>query len=837
MNQNLNIHDIHKRLRGLKHSNLPIGNNYMIQENVKISIANNIPKDIMKSIEYCCKKSNPFMFESVLNLFDALYECENGTISQLNKMGAYICEEGAPKVRDSKETNTNLRRKLGRIKSKLTTKVNHAFEDAQKAVLGKVHAAQRNFHQNTQQISNNVKSGLGMNTEPNDAKTEAYIKCYENIIESLSKYEDCDRILENYDKISRRFNLEKLFIENTRTNGYQDTVHELCKFIETYDMPNIVKYNTVLETAWYGFEQTCSEYDMKGLVECATDHFLMKENGLADCTKILENTKIIPPEFMPADMVLLTELDPEDKTSDVFSMHKDIKDQMIGESSDIVLEDYNFNKIFSEYKKTEEASDETKLMTIARKLYTKNVTNIVDETPNFLNWIRLVFVLGTAAIHPVITVVIFIGDIFARLHFERDECEKMLRCFDSEIKKSETKMKSTTDPEEKDRLKKYIDALKKSHKKIDEYYEKMLSEKDLDKKYGLADDDDAGDSFGDIKNSIISDDDDDFDFNIDDWDDDFLESGALNTIDTIDNLTTDLPDYSNIGMDTITHMSIFNGDDIDALAKLSVMYPEVWAPELMEAAISKELYKIRKGKVTFENALERFQMINAYENARTVLKAYDPKNKKVSTIAESIYDFSCMIEAMEAINSIIYTHKNKNLMVEGSFLNSLKLSGIKLKKIMKKVSDKEKAISKNIDMTMNQFTKSVENSLTNENREAVIRGSVIPQASKIIKLAITSGLLWLVNPALSVITALGYLGLSSKHKGKERQLILDELENELKICEKYIEMAERKEDMRALKKLYAIQKNLQRQHQRIRYKMKVDFNQNVPSSTKGQRLR
>ena len=33
----------------------------------------------------------------------------------------------------SKETNTNLRRKLGRIKSKLTTKMNHAFEDAQKA--------------------------------------------------------------------------------------------------------------------------------------------------------------------------------------------------------------------------------------------------------------------------------------------------------------------------------------------------------------------------------------------------------------------------------------------------------------------------------------------------------------------------------------------------------------------------------------------------------------------------------------------------------------------------------------------------------------------------------
>lgn len=835
MNQNLNIHDIHKRLRGLKQSNLPIGSNYMIQENVKISIANNIPKDIMKSIEYCCKKSNPFMFESVLNLFDTLYECENTTIGQLNKMGAYICEEGAPRVRDSKETNTNLRRKLGRIKSKLTTKMNHAFEDAQKDILSKIYATQNNFQHNTQDISNNIKSGLGMKTEPTDTKTEAYIKCYENIIESISKCEDCDRILENYDKISRRFNLERLFIENTRINGFQDTVHELCKFVETYDMPNIVKYNTVLETAWYGFEHTGCEYSIKEMVQVATDHFIIKENGVVDCTKILENTKIIPPECMPADMMLLTELDPEDKTPDVFSMHKEIKDQMIEESSDLILESYDFNKIFSDYKKSEDAKDESKLMSIARKLYTKSVSNIVDETPNFLNWIRMVFVLGTAAIHPVITVVVFIGDIFARLHFERDECEKMLKCFDSEINKSETKMKSTKDPEEKDRLKKYIDALKKSHKKIDEYYEKMLSDKDLDKKYGLADDDDedSKDSFGSIKNSIL-DDDDDLDFD-DYWDDSFFEA-TVNTIDTIDNITADLPDYSNIGMDTITHMSIFNGDDIDTLAKLSVMYPEVWGPELMESAISRELYKIRKGKVVFENALERFQMINAYENARNILKTYDPKVESVSTIAESIYDLTCLVEAMEAISSIIYTHKNKNLMVEASFINSLKLSGIKLKNIMKKLSDKEKTISKNIDVTMSQLTKSVENSLTNENREAVIKGSVIPQASKIVKLAITSGLLWLVNPALSVITALGYLGASAKHKGKERQIILDELENELKICEKYIEMAERKEDMRALKKLYAIRTNLQRQHQRIRYKMKVDFNQNVPNTTKGQRL-
>ena len=87
----------------------------------------------------------------------------------------------------------------------------------------------------------------------------------------------------------------------------------------------------------------------------------------------------------------------------------------------------------------------------------------------------------------------------------------------------------------------------------------------------------------------------------------------------------------------------------------------------------------------------------------------------------------------------------------------------------------------------------------------------------------------MVNPAVAVITCLGYLGLSAKHKIKERQMVLDEIEIELKMCEKYIDIAESKNDMKSLKQLLTIQRNLQRQQQRIKYKMKVDFNQNPNS--------
>lgn len=822
MSKMLTIHDIHKRLKGL--STNRYDNSSLYQENAAISIKNGIPKDIMKSIENICRNSNPIQFESVLNLFDALYE--HGTTGQMIKMANYICEEAAPKVRDAKATNTNLRHKLGRIKSKLTTKIANNIEDAQNEIYGKIHAAQNNFKSNTSQIKNNISKGLHINKPK--AKNEAYIECYESFIETLSMYEDCDRILENYDKISRRFNLERLFIENTRINGVQDTVNELCQFVDTYDIPNIVKYNTVIETAWYGFSHNGIKFDKKELLESATDYFLMKKDGLESCKKILENTMIFDPKDMPACMQLITELDPEESDS-VFRMHDKIKDQLTESSTELIIENYDFNKIFNDFKKQEDDNKETKLMWLVRKLYTKNVNNIVDETPNFLNWIRLVFVLGTVALNPVLGAVVAIGDIFARLHFEREETEKMIKCFDNEIKKSQDKMKSTKDEEEKKRLKEYIDALKKARNKIDAYYEKMLSDKELDAKYDSSSTD--IDTFDDLKLDIKdSDSDDDFNWDDDDfdWDDDELLEAAVNTINNISSLVDNVEEYKNIGMDTIANMSIFNGDDLDSLAKLSVMFPDVWSPELMENAIDGQIYRSVKNLITFESTLDRFITMNAYDTSRGTIHSF--KYISPTTIGEAVNELYCLSECVEAINSILYTHRNKSVMVEASFLNSLKLASEKLKKNIQKLSDKEKTMSKNVDVSLSQFKKGVENSLNNENREAVIKGSVLPPASKIIKLAITTGALWLVNPAIAVITAIGYLGLSAHHKAKERQLILDELEVELKMCEKYIDIAESKNDMKSLKQLLTIQKNLKRQEQRIRYRMKVDFNQNVPNT-------
>ena len=76
------------------------------------------------------------------------------------------------------------------------------------------------------------------------------------------------------------------------------------------------------------------------------------------------------------------------------------------------------------------------------------------------------------------------------------------------------------------------------------------------------------------------------------------------------------------------------------------------------------------------------------------------------------------------------------------------------------------------------------------------------------------------------------LGVSSKLKAKERQMIIDEIEIELKMCEKYLEIAERKNDMKATRQLLMIQRDLQRQLQRIKYKMKVELGQKYFDSSR-----
>ena len=76
--------------------------------------------------------------------------------------------------------------------------------------------------------------------------------------------------------------------------------------------------------------------------------------------------------------------------------------------------------------------------------------------------------------------------------------------------------------------------------------------------------------------------------------------------------------------------------------------------------------------------------------------------------------------------------------------------------------------------------KSIENAMTNDRREAIIKGSVIPSFSKCLKIGIAlAGVAHFVDPIVAVIGLVAGLANSKRLNRKERQLLMDEIEVEL----------------------------------------------------------
>jgi hypothetical protein len=186
---------------------------------------------------------------------------------------------------------------------------------------------------------------------------------------------------------------------------------------------------------------------------------------------------------------------------------------------------------------------------------------------------------------------------------------------------------------------------------------------------------------------------------------------------------------------------------------------------------------------------------------------------------------------IKSLQELANINGEETYVTEMEFTNTLKLAINNLKRTALKLSDKEKKISNEIDVSVNNVSKGMEQAVMNGNREAVIKGRIIPSASKCIKLALATGAAWAINPAVAVIGALGTFICMKKMQNKERQLVLDDIEIELKMCERYISQAENNNDLKKVRDLEKIQRNLERQHQRIKYKMNVEHDMRVPNST------
>ena len=247
-------------------------------------------------------------------------------------------------------------------------------------------------------------------------------------------------------------------------------------------------------------------------------------------------------------------------------------------------------------------------------------------------------------------------------------------------------------------------------------------------------------------------------------------------------------------------ISLVDNDYVRDISKVSNHLFSINNEEAIEILkeTKEELYK--KDKIPYA-------LIENYNDAITIL------NNK-STL-DDLYDF---INVSECINNIIDI--NEQIITEGGLTNTLLMAREKLRKNVVKLSDKDKEYSRRIDNSMGNMIEKIQKNLTNKNREAVIKGSILPSASAALKLALASGAAALVNPVLSIIVLLGGLGCAKIGTAKEKQYILDEIEIELKLVDKKIQLAERNDDTKALEQLYRIEKQLKREKTRIKYNQK-----------------
>ena len=195
----ITIADIHTRLRGLQNINQSSNNNRVFIESAQSIINSNRVADIKRYIESSIKGNYNIPFCTYLRLFESVIR--NGTKNDISGIGTYIAENAIPKVRDSKSTNSLLKGRLTRLQHKLVSPITKSIED---------------MISNFKSVSSPAYSTPSSTA---DDKEEAVAEAYVRMFEKSAVMTHCDRVIENYNKVSKRFNLDMLVIENTRVKG------------------------------------------------------------------------------------------------------------------------------------------------------------------------------------------------------------------------------------------------------------------------------------------------------------------------------------------------------------------------------------------------------------------------------------------------------------------------------------------------------------------------------------------------------------------------------------------------------------------------------------------
>ena len=834
----ISCNDISKRIRNVKDIKSS-GSNISTRLYTESGIfCENNAVNAIKNWEGLAETSNE-AFNKALDIFCEL--CMNANESTIKTCGDLLAEN-VTKVRDASQLGNSIRYKNSRLKRKISTKINRKIEDVS-SKLSDAFAS----------IQSSLQPKGGVNT-PSASTNGVAQECFNNIYEEVCKIKECDRIIENYSKVSKRFNLDKMVNSINYPNDIYSTIIEMTSCIDTYNIPFKSKYNHALEMSYYVLNKHNMNYPSDKIIEAVTDYFIFSsvidESRINDIKEVRDISVLYEKkdfdsidyllddeddifnggdgDFDPSDfiesycftdrgMIPLSENKKNEIKKEIRAKKRElrkakrtlIKDAKTGNPDERLDEDIQdqINQFRKECAKDPDNKNNlTRLKGLITGIFSKTPYQIVYELPSLFSIIRGSFVIGATYINPILGIITLITNSIIKMTLSRKQTEKIVKSYQSEIDSVKSKLESTKDDDAKDKLQKYLDELNKDYKKIKEYENNLYTdeenyERDTSTEYGSDDSDDN------------------WDFGLDDWDDtDFEEAASIVYIsDMMESINEGLIDDNLDGI-ILGNIYKLDNDSIDALSDFSITVPVILEKNKLCEALISYRNELRKSAAKASDYIR----IDCLNDNIAKLK----ENNMVYATSNNLSGIRCYLACL---NEMVNMNSSEEYVMEMNFTNTLKLAVDRLKKTATKLKDKDKQISNSIDVSVNNISKAMEDAITNDNRDAIIKGRILPSASKCIKMAIMSGVLWQINPAVSIITALGAFACSKKLQAKERQLVLDDIEIELKMCDRYIKQAEDENDLKKVRQLEIIQRNLQRQQQRIKYNMHIVYKQNVPN--------
>ena len=700
----------------------------IVSENHNMTQAETVFKNILEldsNIDTAIMKSVDLLLE--------LYKYNDPVV--VNKHRQKVLES-ITKVRDANQFKNYLQRKMalhkGRVKNKVSNVVDKVYNDIKNGAKTAV-----------SNIASAVPGSSGDGGE--QAAHETLNMMYKVACENVTY----DRIIKNYEKIGKRFDIDKIVIEKvfTKDDAVRETAR-ICKLIDTYNMSSINKFKVATENYLFVLSKNACPYNTVDIVEAAADYFLLNSDDKELYSVALESTLNDMANYNPFG------------SSDISKIVDKINKPKETDLDEVI--DFNTNRMdayIAQFKHVPTHSEFVKMIetlpnVVGMKTYINHM-DIIFDTLNMINDDTTQYFITL-------------------LKFN----EALLSCYEGKDK---------------------VDLIK-SLLAIYEQYANKIDKDIVDRMRLLVDN---------INESV--------------------DESLITLPAKIDMLLESLESLSEKDANSLIEESFdrFSLNDIDGITQLTKLDPSVIKPSGYQTVLKDTLRTARRKQYkTFED----YEKIDCIKDNLNKLKDIDDSSDEDMSLDEAIIS----TKVKEAcVNSLYDFTKYPTTLKEMNIVNTIAMASEKVKAKLSDVSADVSNLSRQFDAQMDQL-KGVVNTkdLESENREAVIAGNILPKASRIIKLAITTGVGYFINPAISVIVVLGYLGMSLDAQSKERRKVLEEIELELEMTNRYLKKAEDDGSLEKQRELLKIKKKLESQKARLMYNMVFKHGEALPGKNK-----